>query len=67
MPHSAFTNCARIRISMTGRLGLRLRLNQSIGANRRGGPGSDHPAAVQRAARPRKSLCSDVAALFKLF
>ena len=31
---------------MPGRLGLRLRLNQSIGANRRGGPGSDHPAAV---------------------
>jgi hypothetical protein len=45
------------RISMTGRLGLRLRLNQSIGANRRGGSGSDHPAAVRRAARPRKSLC----------
>ena len=52
---------------MTGRLGLRLRLNQSIGANRRGGPSSDRPAAVQHAARPRQLLCSDVTALFKLF
>jgi len=50
------------QIYMTGRLGLRLRPNQSIGANRRGGPSSDHPAALQRAARPRKSLCSDITA-----
>jgi hypothetical protein len=58
---------ARIRISMTGRLGLRLRFNQSVGTNRRGGPSSDRPAAVQHTARPRQLLCSDVAALFKLF
>jgi len=43
---------------MTGRLGLQLRLNQSIGMNRRVGQ-IGHSAAVQRAARPRKALGPD--------
>jgi hypothetical protein len=43
VPILSLDQCARIRISTTGRLGLRLRLNQSVGANQRGGSGPDHP------------------------